>query len=109
MLQQYYRNVAKMLQGLQENDGLTLKKYTAITYKSGWQVADYGVEVRTLEAAIKAVISYNGSCGVWYSNGSYYIDHSYRVTTKAEALRIGKLHNQISVLRWKGMKLVYCE
>ncbi len=108
MLQKYYESVAKMLQGLQENDGLTLKKYTAITYKSGWQVADCGVEVRTLGAAIEAVISCDGSCGVWYSNGSYYIDHSYRVATKAEALRIGKLHNQISVLRWKGMKLVYC-
>ena len=108
MLQKYYESVAKMLQGLENNDGLTLKKYAAITYKTGYQVADYGVQVNALGAAIKAVISCDGSCGVWYSNGSYYIDHSFRVATKAEALRIGKLHQQISVLRWKDMKLIYC-
>lgn len=102
-------NLVKMLQELKNNDGLTLKNYRAISYKSGWQVADHGVEAVNIMAAAAAIKSYNGSCGVWYSNGSYYIDHSYRVATKAEALRIGKLHNQISVLRWKGMKLVYCE
>lgn len=108
MLQKYYESVAKMLQELKENDGLTLKKYAAITYKTGYQVADYGVQVSAVGAAIEAVISYDGSCGVWYSKGSYYIDHSFRVTTKTEALRIGKLHDQISVLRWKDMKLIYC-
>ena len=29
--------------------------------------------------------------------------------TKREALRIGRECNQISVLGWKGMKLIYCE
>lgn len=101
-------NLVKVLQGLKNNDGLTLKKYTAISYKSGWQVADSGVEAGSAEAAAAAIASYNGSCGVWYSEGIYYIDHSFRVATKAEALRIGREHNQISVLGWKTMKLAYC-
>ena len=100
--------IIMMLAALKNNDGLTLKKYRAISYKSGWQVADNGVEAVTIMEAANAIASYDGSCGVWYSEGIYYIDHSYRVDTKAEALRIGKLHNQISVLRWKGLKLVYC-
>ena len=100
--------IITMLQALKNNDGLTLKKYAAINYKSGWQVADSGVETNSIIEAAVAIEKYNGSCGVWYSEGIYYIDHSYRVNTKKEALRIGKLHNQISVLRWKGLKLVYC-
>ena len=101
-------NIMKMLAILKNNDGLTLKKYIAISYKSGWQVADSGVEAATAMEAAAAIESYNGSCGVWYSEGIYYIDHSFRVATKAEALRIGREHNQISVLGWKTMKLAYC-
>lgn len=100
--------IMESLKALQNNDGLTLKKYKTVSYKSGWQVADYGVEATTIEAAAAAVASYNGSCGVWYSEGIYYVDHSFRVKTKKEAIRIGKEHNQISVLRWEGLKLVYC-
>lgn len=100
--------IITMLRALKNNDGLTLKKYAAINYKSGWQVADSGVEAVSIIEAATAIEKYNGSCGVWYNEGIYYIDHSYRVSTKKEALQIGREHNQISVLRWKGLKLVYC-
>lgn len=93
---------------LNNNDGLTLKKGKAITYKSGWQVATEGVEVKTAREAINAVKAYGGNCGVWYSEDVYYIDRSHRVNTKREALEVGRACNQISVLRWKGMRLVYC-
>ena len=98
----------RTIRKLGENDGLTLKAGKIITYKSGWQVADYGLELRTAEEAIKAVRSMKGNCGIWYSCGIYYIDHSIRVNTKREAMEIGRRCNQISVLRWKGFKLVYC-
>ena len=39
-------NIRSILK-LQNNDGLTLKKGKAITYKSGWQVATEGVECKT--------------------------------------------------------------
>ena len=45
----------RTIRKLRENDGLTLKAGKIITYKSGWQVADYGLEARTAEEAIKAV------------------------------------------------------
>ena len=93
---------------LMENDGLTLKNGKLITYKSGWQVATEGVECKTAREAINAVKAYNGNCGVWFANGIYYIDKSHRVSTKREALEVGKAHNQISVLGWRKMVLAYC-
>ena len=93
---------------LAENDGLTLKNGKIITYKTGWQVATEGVECRTAREAINAVKAYNGDCGVWYSEGVYYIDKSHRVNTKREAMEIGRKCNQISVLGWRTMGLAYC-
>lgn len=99
----------RTIRKLTDNDGLTLKKGKIITYKTGYQVATEGVECYTAQEAIQAVRAYNGDCGVWYSEGIYYIDKSHRVNTKREALEVGKAHNQISVLGWKGMRLIYCE
>jgi len=96
------------LLALEENDGLTLKNGEAITYKSGWQVATEGVECITPEDAMNAIKAYDGTCGVWYAGGIYYIDKSHRVNTKREAMEIGKACHQISVLNWKTMGLAYC-
>jgi len=93
---------------LQNNDGLTLKNGNKINYKTGYQVADYGVECYTAKEAMETIRKYKGNCGVWYSEGIYYIDHSFRVNTKKEALKLGKEYNQISVLKWSNMSLVYC-
>lgn len=98
----------RTLKGLKENDGLTLKDGKRITYKSGWQVATEGIETTDAREAMEAIKTYNGSCGVWYSNGIYYIDKSKRVSTKREAMEIGRRCNQISVLNWRTMGLAYC-
>lgn len=98
----------RTIRKLANDDGLTLKDGKKITYKTGYQVATEGVECSTPEEAIKAVRSYEGNCGVWFSEGIYYIDKSHRVNTKREALKIGRECNQISVLCWKNMGLVYC-
>ena len=98
----------RTIRKLRNNDGLTLKYGKVITYKSGWQVADTGVEVRTAEEAIVIVRRMGGNCGVWLENGIYYIDHSFRVNTKKEALEIGRANNQISVFCWKTKGLAYC-
>lgn len=100
-------NIRSILK-LVENDGMTLKNGNKITYKSGWQVATEGVECKTAREAINAVKAYNGNCGVWYSEGIYYVDKSKRVNTKREAMEIGRACNQISVLKWANMSLAYC-
>lgn len=98
----------RTIRKLNNNDGITLKGGKVIEYKTGWQVAIYGVEVKTAREAIEAVKTYGGNCGVWFADGIYYIDKSFRVDTKKEALRIGREHNQISIFGWSRKNLAYC-
>lgn len=98
----------RTIKKLKEEEGLTLKKGKPITYKTGYQVAVYGIETTDPEVAIKTVREYKGNCGIWYSNGIYYIDKSLRVTTKRDALSLGRQCKQISILKWADMSLVYC-
>lgn len=98
----------RTLRKLSNNDGLTLKNGKCITYKTGWQVATEGIETKNIEEAMKAIRTYNGNCGIWYSEGIYYIDKSKRVNTKREAMKIGRECKQISILNWENMSLAYC-
>ena len=98
----------RTIKKLANNDGLTLKNGKVITYRTGWQVATHGVEVKTAREAIEAVKAYGGNCGIWLENGIYYVDKSFRVNTKREALEIGKAHNQISIFGWARKNLAYC-
>ena len=98
----------RSIRKLDNNDSLTLKRGKIITYKSGWQVATEGVETCDPREAINAVKAYGGNCGIWYSEGIYYIDKSKRVSTKREAMEIGRACNQISILCWRTMGLAYC-
>lgn len=98
----------RTIKKLKENDGLTLRNGKPITYRTGWQVATEGIETTNPDVAIKAVKAYGGNCGLWYSNGIYYIDKSKRINTKKEALRIGRECKQISILSWRTMNLAYC-
>ena len=101
----------RTLKKLADNDGLTLKRGKAITYKSGWQVATEGKETDNINEAMTMIKQYNGNCGVWYSEGIYYIDVSKRITTKQDALKVGKIMNQQSIYGWRPRKkgqLVWC-
>ena len=98
----------RTIKKLKENDGLTLRNGKPITYRTGWQVATEGIETTNPDVAIKAVKAYSGNCGLFYSGGVYYIDKSKRISTKKEALRIGKECKQISILSWRNMSLAYC-
>ena len=101
-----YNELVAMLMALADNDGKTFKAGKPVVYKSGWQVATHGYE--TTDAKVAAVfIQTMGDCGVWLSNGIYYIDSSKRVNTKREAVAIGIQHNQQSVLCWRNMTLTW--
>ena len=98
----------RSIKKLQNNDGLTLKNGKPTAYKTGYQVATEGIETTDPAAAIKAVKAYNGNCGIWYADGTYYIDKSHREATKKRALEVGRANNQISILKWADMSLIYC-
>ena len=100
-------NIRSILK-LKDNDGLTLKKGQRVTYKTGYQVATGGIETRDPREAINAVKAYKGDCGIWFSEGIYYIDKSHRESTLKKALEVGRACSQISILRWRDMGLVYC-
>lgn len=98
----------RSIRKLCNNDGLTLKKGHKISYRTGWQVATEGIETQNAREALDAIKAYGGDCGVWFADGIYYVDKSFRVNTKREALKIGRAHNQISILNWRTMELAYC-
>lgn len=101
-------DIEKLLKELKNNDGATLKNYNMINYKTGYQVATEGKKTKNIKKAIEYIKGYEGNCGIWYSNGIYYIDKSKRINTKKEALKVGKENNQISILKWADMSLIYC-
>lgn len=98
----------RTLRKLQNNDGLTLKKGKIVQFKTGYQVATEGIETADINEAILAVRAYKGDCGVWFSEGVFYIDKSHRESTLKKALEVGRACKQISILRWRDMGLVYC-
>ena len=98
----------RTLRKLQNNDGLTLKKGKIVRFKTGYQVATEGIETTDINVAILAVRAYKGDCGVWFSEGIFYIDKSHRESTLKKALEVGRACNQISILRWRDMGLIYC-
>ena len=98
----------RTLKKITNNGGLTLKNGRPIVYKTGWQVATEGMETTDIREAMRMIKTYGGNCGIWFADGIWYIDKSKRVNTKREAVEIGKACNQISVLRWRDMGLVYC-
>lgn len=98
----------RTLKKITNNGGLTLKDGKPIVYKSGWQVATEGMETTDMAEAMKMIKAYGGNCGIWFSDGVWYIDKSKRVNTKREAMEIGRACNQISVLRWRDMGLAFC-
>ena len=98
----------RTIKKLKENEGLTLKDGKIINYKTGYQVATEGIETTDPNEAIKAVRSYNGDCGLWFSGGVYYVDKSKRISTKKQALAIGRACRQISIFNWNKKDLIYC-
>lgn len=98
----------RTLRKIENNGGLTLKGGKAITYKTGWQVATEGVQTTDITEVRAIIKAYNGNCGLWLENGIWYIDKSRRVTTKKEAMKIGRECHQISILKWSTMTLAYC-
>ena len=98
----------RTLRKLRDNDGLTLKAGKPIRFKTGYQVATEGKETTDINEAMRFIREYSGNCGIWFSGGVWYIDKSHRESKKSDALMLGKKCNQISILRWSDMNLIYC-
>ena len=97
-----------------ENQSLTLRNGKIVEYKTGWQVGITGITCKTPEEVSNFLhhgLGRKGNIGIWYSGGIYYIDVSRRITTKQDALKVGKTMNQQSIYGWRPRKkgqLVWC-
>ena len=84
----------------------------AVNYATGYQVSRRDVLIiaaaRLRWSHIKPLLAKGAFVGVWVENGVAYVDMSERVNTKAEALKLGRERNQISVWNWSKKTCVYC-
>ena len=105
----------RTIRNIENEGGLTLRNGKIVEYKTGWQVGITGITCKTPEEVTELLhngIGRKGNIGIWYSNGIYYIDISKRITTKQDALKVGKIMNQQSIYGWRPRKagqLVWCE
>ena len=98
----------RTIRKIENNGGLTLKNGKPVYYKTGYQVATEGVMVTDITKVRAIIKEYDGNCGLWLEDGIMYIDKSRRVSTKRDALALGRACNQISILKWSDMSLIYC-
>ena len=105
----------RTVRNIKNNEGLTLRNGKIVEYKTGWQVGIAGIEVKTAEevsSILHSEMGRKGNIGIWFSEGIYYIDISKRITTKQDALKVGKVMNQQSIYGWRPRKagqLVWCK
>lgn len=98
------RTIKKLL--AKNGSGMTLKDGKPITYKTGWQVATCGTVTADPKIAMDTVKYFDGNCDLWVDDGKIYIDKSHRVSTKKEAMKIGKAYKQLSVYKWATAECV---
>ena len=99
----------KLLEKLKNNDGFTLKNGQPVRYKSGYSVGLEGYECKTIEECIQIIEKLGGYCGIWFYNGIYYIDKIAQISTKRDAMQIGRLNNQLSIYDWKRETVLFLE
>lgn len=117
MKKSIHRINVRTVRKLTNNAGMTLQDGRITTFNTGWQVAILGRECKTPESAMECIRYYskmatyfkkgfsdchNNPCvGVWFSDGIYYIDLSYRYRTKKQAIEVGHRHSQLSIFSWE--------
>ena len=105
----------RTIRNIAEDGGLTLRNGKIVEYKTGWQVGITGITCKTPEevsALLHSGLGRHGNIGIWLHKGIYYIDVSKRISTKKEALAVGKVMNQDSIYGWRPRKkgqLVQCQ
>lgn len=97
----------RTIRNIQEDQGLTLRNGKIVEYKTGWQVGITGVTCKTPEevsALLHHGLGRKGNIGIWLHDGIYYIDISKRITTKKNALSVGRAMNQQCIYGWAPRK-----
>ena len=104
------------LKDIKLNNGATLDKQgNPMAYAKGYQVSEKDLLIipaykLTKKQLIKMLNELaDGKClGVWIDGGKAYVDCSEYVSTKKQALKLGKQRKQISVWNWKAGEAIAC-
>ena len=87
-----------------ENSGLTLVNYRAVRYEDGFQYSktENGSTNTCTSAgmALAMIQSFNGTCGVWYDAGLFYVETSYHTEDLYEAYKMAVKYHQKSIYAW---------
>lgn len=93
-------NLINILHTMKEEGGATLRKGEPVQYPTGYQVGLRGKKTRNIEIALDTILKWGGNAGIWKHRGFWYIDESVHVGTLAEAMELGRKHNQLSIYNW---------
>ena len=104
------------LKGIKLNNGATIQKDgTLCNYAKGYQVSKNDLYVKKAYKLTKRELLdilntlTNGEClGVWIDSGLAFVDISECISTKKQALKIGKQRKQLSVYNWKTGECIAC-
>ena len=98
------------IKSIVRNGGATItREGVRVVLRSGYQVSKQDLYILPVAdfckehlATALSLLSRRGEyVGVWIDNGLAYIDISCRVSTKYEAMNLGRSLNQLSILRWR--------
>lgn len=110
-------NIAKIKKIISDGGATLRRDGCAVTYADGYQVSKqdcYIIDITETEELANAVntvlamLNRGEFCGIWANEGKAYIDISVRLADKAEALKIGRELNQISIYDWSTGDCIEC-
>ena len=104
------------LKDVKLNNGATLNKQgESLSYANGYQVSVRDLEIipayRLTKKHLMEMLNrlpVGANLGVWIDQGKAYIDCSEYVSTKKQALKLGKQRKQLSVWNWKAGEAIAC-
>lgn len=99
-------NIVLALMDIAKNEtGFTWKNYSPVSYENGYQysITPNSSENNTADVAAAAAMveQLNGTCGVWFYNGRWYVESSLYAEDLQTALQAAKAAEQLTIYDWK--------
>lgn len=108
---------SKMIRKSLANGGLTFNNLKD-SVKTGFMVSQQNTEkvvpINSIKQLKRDIQNYvdthalkqNQYFGLWYNDGKCYIDISSRISTKKQAIDLGKQENQLAIFDNKNLKVI---
>jgi hypothetical protein len=99
--------------------GLTITKVNgkpeAVRFNKGYQVSKTGINFNDLDEALKNLERLANELqegdswyiGLWHQDGTLYIEPSYHIENRDEAIKVGVYHKQESIYDWENDDLIW--